>query len=308
MASFTARPLKQSDLDAAVAIDADLVGRSRRPYFERRLARARAAPDRHPQLAVDGAAGLAGFVLGRDTEGEFGRREHSVRFDTLGVAKGEQGKGAGPALLAALATEAKKLGASELSTSALWTDHRMLRFLERTGFRLAKSQILERPIRYPDVKREAEVEEANRTFELDFVTLTEAHIADLARLDRRLTGRDRTGYIRRRIEEALQESSIAASLAARHQGQLVGFVTAQVDFGDSGRTEPVAVIDTIGVEPEFAKRGVARALLMQLSMNLNALRVERLETVVSREDFGLLQFLYKEGFEPSQRLPFTRPL
>ena len=308
MAAFSARPLGQSDLDAVVAIDADLSGRSRRPYFERRLARAAASPDRHPQLAVDGARGLAGFVLGRDTEGEFGRKEHAVRFDTLGVAKSEQGKGAGPALVAALAELANKRGATELSSSALWTDHRMLRFLERTGFRLAKSQILERPIGYPDVAREQQVDEANNDFALDFVTLTEAHIADLARLDRRLTGRDRPGYTRRRIEDALVESSIAASLAARHHGQVVGFVTAQVDFGDAGRTEPVAIIDTIGVEPEFARRGVARALLLQLAMNLNALRVERLETVVSREDFGLLQFLYREGFEPSQRLPFARPL
>lgn len=308
MSTFTARPLKKSDLDAVVAIDAEIVGRSRRPYFERNLARALAAPERHAEFGVDGPQGLVGYVLGRVVEDEFGRQGRAMDFEMLGVSKSVQGQGAGPVLLAALAAEAKKRGAAEIATTALWTTHRMLRFLEKGGFRLAKRQILERPIVYPDLKREQEVEEANEAFPLEFATLTESHIADLARLDRRLTGRDRTGYIRRRIGEALQESSIAASLAATHQGQVVGFVTTRVDFGDAGRSEPAAVIDTIGVEPEFAKRGVARALLLHLCMNMHALRVERLETVVSRDDFGLLRFLYREGFEPSQRLAFTLPL
>jgi GNAT superfamily N-acetyltransferase len=308
MATQSARPLKKTDLDPVVAIDSELIGRSRRAYFERSLARALAAPELHAELGVDGPQGLQGFVLGRVVEDEFGRQGRAMDFEMLGVAKAAQGKGLGPVLLSALAAEAKRRGCVELSTTALWTTHTMLRFLDKSGFRLAKRQILERTITYPDLKREQLVEEANEAFPLEFATLTESHIADLARLDRRLTGRDRSVYIRRRIGEALRESSVGASLAATHQGQVVGFVTARVDFGDAGRTEPVAVIDTLGVEPEFAKKGVARALLLQLCMNLHALRVERLETVVSRDDFGLLRFLYREGFEPSQRLPFTLPL
>ena len=308
MASFTLRPLKKSDLETVVAIDAELIGRARRPYWERRVARALAAPERHAQLAIDGPGGLAGFIVGHEVEGEFGRRTRAMDFEMMGVSKSAHGKGMGTALLGALAAEAKQRGAIELTTTALWTNHDMLRFLHRSGFQLAKSQILECPIVYPDVQREQQVEEAGERFALETATLTEAHVADLARLDRRLTGRDRTAFIRRRITDALQESSIAASLAALHQGQVVGFIAARVDFGDAGRTEPAAVIDTIGVESEFSRRGVARALLLQLAMNLHALRVERLETAVSRDDFGLLQFFYREGFEPSQRLAFVRAL
>jgi len=68
------------------------------------------------------------------------------------------------------------------------------------------------------------------------------------------------------------------------------------------------VIDTLGVDRDYARRGVGRALLSQLFANLGALRVERVETVVPARDLALLGFLYAVGFAPSQRLPFVRRL
>jgi ribosomal protein S18 acetylase RimI-like enzyme len=89
---------------------------------------------------------------------------------------------------------------------------------------------------------------------------------------------------------------------------VAGFLTARADLGDFGRVEPVAVLDTIGVDPGFAHRGVGRALLSQLMLNLSALRIERVETVVAPRDFGLLGFLYASGFAPSQKIAFVHRL
>ena len=128
------------------------------------------------------------------------------------------------------------------------------------------------------------------------------------RLDRRITGRDRSGYMQRQLQEAMTESAIRISLIARKDGVLAGYVMAKADFGDFGRTAPVAVIDTIGVDPDFARRGVGSALLSQLFINLSALQVERLETVVAKENFDLLGFFYAAGFGASQRLAFVKQL
>jgi ribosomal protein S18 acetylase RimI-like enzyme len=68
----------------------------------------------------------------------------------------------------------------------------------------------------------------------------------------------------------------------------------------------VAVLDTIGVDPNYAHRGVGHALLSQLFVNLAALRVERVETMVTRENFELLGFFYDAGFGQSQRLSFDK--
>ena len=103
-------------------------------------------------------------------------------------------------------------------------------------------------------------------------------------------------------------SAIRISLTARLDRAIVGYLMASADLGDFGRTEPVAVIDTIGVDPDYAHRGVGHALLSQLFTNLGALRIERVETVVGPRDLGLLGFLYDTGFVPSQRIPFVRRL
>ena len=83
---------------------------------------------------------------------------------------------------------------------------------------------------------------------------------------------------------------------------------ASADYGDFGRTEPVAIIDTIGVDPGFAHRGVGHALLSQLFINLGALRIERVETVLTKENLDLLAFFYRAGFGPSDRLAFVKRL
>ncbi|MFO0648975.1 MAG: GNAT family N-acetyltransferase [Polyangiales bacterium] len=142
---------------------------------------------------------------------------------------------------------------------------------------------------------------------VDVRLLTSADESAVARIDRHLTGYDRTEYLDTALREALEASAVRVSLSARVEGVIAGYAMARTDLGDYGRTEPVAVLDTIGVDPAFARRGVGAALLSQLLVNLSALRVERVETVVARENFDLLSFLYRAGFGPSQRLAFERP-
>ncbi|HWK83780.1 MAG TPA: GNAT family N-acetyltransferase, partial [Caldimonas sp.] len=72
--------------------------------------------------------------------------------------------------------------------------------------------------------------------------------------------------------------------------------------------EPVAVLDTIGVDPAYGHRGVGHALVSQLFANLGALHIDRVETVVAPTDLPLLGFLFDTGFKPSQRLSFVRPI
>ena len=135
-----------------------------------------------------------------------------------------------------------------------------------------------------------------------------ADLDAIVAIDHRLSGRDRRAYLRSRLEEALDDSTLRVSLAARRDGVLAGFLMARADHGDFGRTEPVAVLDTIGVDPAQTRQGVARALLTQLYANLAALRIERVETVVTAADDPLAAFLHASGFVPSQRLAFVRPM
>lgn len=124
----------------------------------------------------------------------------------------------------------------------------------------------------------------------------------LVEIDRRVTGQGRSSYFDRKLEEALEESDVRVSLVADLDGMPVGFVMARVDFGEFGRIESTAVLDTIGVDPDYRNRGIGRALLSQLLINLSSLRVERIRTELAWNEHALLSFFDRCGFRPSQQL------
>lgn len=121
-------------------------------------------------------------------------------------------------------------------------------------------------------------------------------------LDALITGRERRGYFEHKLATNLLDSSVEVSLGAEVDGILVGFVFARVWTGEFGTTEPVAVLDTIGVQPEFQHRGIGDALLDQLATNLRGLEVDRLRTEADWDAFDLLRFFHRHGFQPGARV------
>lgn len=325
------RRLVAQDLDAVVEIDTQITGRSRRAYFERRLQAALRAPALHTQFAAEENGVLEGYVLARKLEGEFGRVEPALRLEVISVRPGEQGHGYGDALLGALEANARKHDIFELRTQAAWKDHGMLGFLDHAAFQLGSDQLLDCEVHAGRIgsgdaekvlapghhRLSAEIDhsapqandfEALARDRADVRSLERADLNEIVRIDRRIMDRDRSAYIGHIVDEAMHDSAIRVSLAAHQDGSVTGYIMASVDFGDFGRTEPVAVLDTIGVDPGFTGAGVGTALLSQLFVNLEALRVERVATVVERDNFGLIEFFYRAGFGPSQRLGFVKRL
>lgn len=325
------RPLLRQDLDAVVAIDAVSGGHTRRAYFLRRLDAALREPKLHAQFAASDDKGLAGFVLARVLEGEFGRPASGLRLEVIGVRRDAQGSGVGACLLDALSDYGRRHGLVDVRTQAAWNDHRMLGWIDAMGFTLAPNHVVDcdvgsgkyrperdnpatgvegeglgREIDYAGVKGD-DFEHLARD-NADVRAMEPADLPDIVRIDQSIIGRNRQDYMKRKLSEAIDDSAIRVSLTARLDSIIVGFLMARVDWGDFGRTEPVAVIDTIGVDAGYARRGIGHALLSQLFANLGALRIERIETVVASHDLALLGFLYGVGFTPSQRLPFVRRL
>lgn len=332
--SVAVRALAPADLDEVVSIDAAIEGRTRRDYVERRLEAARREPALHAQFAAVDAQGLAGFLLARVLQGEFGRHRPALRVELVGVRPALRGRGIGSQLFATLVAWGKRHAAAELHTAADWQRTDMLRWFRHLGFELAPHHVIEvavdvgarradgtdgggpvalaagaGPTQEIDYGRtEANDHERLARDRVDVRSMTPADLDAIVRIDRDITGHDRRPYIAARLAEALGDAAIRVSLTARIDDAVVGHLMARADLGDFGRTEPVAVIDTLGVDPGFAQRGVGHALLSQLFANLGALRVERAETVVPQRELDLLGFLYSAGFGASPRLVFTRAL
>jgi GNAT superfamily N-acetyltransferase len=323
------RPLLREDLASVVAIDAGIEGWTRHAYFARRLDAALREPNLHAQFAATDENGIAGYILARVLEGEFGRLAPGLRLEVIGVRGDAKGHRVGACLFDALSDYGRRRGFADVRTTAAWNDHRMLRWMDAMGFTLAPNHVVDcavaggeytpqrdDPAATPNGEGPApEINYGGRPgndFErlardnADVRAMEPGDLADIVRIDRSITGRDRLDYMRHKLLEAMHDSAIRVSLTARLDGTIAGFLMARVDLGDFGRTEPVAVIDTIGVDSGYAHRGVGHVLLSQLFVNLGALRIERVETVVGPRDLALLGFLYDVGFTPSQRLPFVR--
>lgn len=133
-------------------------------------------------------------------------------------------------------------------------------------------------------------------------TLTLDDLPSLVRIDRHLTGRSRQTWYAGKLKRCLQESDVQISLGAEINGLFVGAMMGSLQYGEFGQPETVAVLDTVLVDREFARRGVATALLDQLVKNLRGLRIERIRTEVAWSDDDLLVFFRRKGFAPVPRL------
>jgi GNAT superfamily N-acetyltransferase len=133
-------------------------------------------------------------------------------------------------------------------------------------------------------------------------TLTAADAPRLVRIDQALTGRNRKEWYEGKLKRALIESDIRISLGAERDGVLVGAVLGSLHYGEFGIPEPIAVLDTVLVEPELRGQGIGDALFDQLQRNLCALGIRRLRTEVGWDEHELNRFLDHRGFVPAPRL------
>lgn len=322
MSDLQLRSLHRDDLDRVCGIESRITGHSRKGFLEKRFAAAAESPDGFIACAAARDGKLAGYAIARIQEGEFGAPGAVAALDVVGIDPDAQGRGIGKALLAEMERRMKDRGIETLRTQVDWGNPAMIRFFSSTGFRLAPSQVLERdtsPLR--ETIREtgsagpegrSPVRAAGGDYEplsrdrVPVRSLLENDLAAVVRIDRKLTGRDRSAYYAAKLREMLTESGIRVSLVAEEDGFVVGFVMARVDFGEFGKVDKAAILDTIGVHPGFAGSGIGHALLSQLFLNLSTLQVETVLTQVSPENVDLQRFLYSCGFHPSQRLVLSK--
>ena len=114
-------------------------------------------------------------------------------------------------------------------------------------------------------------------------------------IDERVLGENRRNYWEKKLE-LMNDRSSQISLVAEVEGEVQGFILGDVSGWEFGVPETVGWIDTIGIDPAYQKKGLATALSRELIQNLKALRVKTIYTLVSWNDWDLLQFFHAMGF------------
>lgn len=326
MSGLTLRSLHPNDLNRVSEIESSQTGSLRRDFLEKRLAVATARPDSFITCAALDGEKLAGYGFARILEGEFGTRSPIAVLDAIGVDPDSQRKGIGKMVMSGIEQRMGKRNISTLQTQVAWSDHAMISFFSSTGFSLAPGQIIERdtsplsegvaevaPVKM-DGRWQVHSDAGGNYYDklardrIMVRSLKGEDLAAVVRIDTKLTGFDRSAYYAAKFGEMLDESGIRVSMAAEDDGIVTGFIMARVDYGEFGKVNKAAAMDTIGVHPAYGGSGIGHALLSQLLINLSTLQVESVRTKVEHENFGLRNFLYGRGFKLSQRLLLTREI
>ncbi|MEW5722207.1 MAG: GNAT family N-acetyltransferase [Thermodesulfobacteriota bacterium] len=122
----------------------------------------------------------------------------------------------------------------------------------------------------------------------------------IVEIDTKVLGRPRPEYWRMKVE--LAEKRAMSSLVAEVGGRVVGFVLGDASGWEYGVPETVGWIDTIGVLPEYQKKGIARALMGEMIANLRKVGVEKIYTLVDWRSWDLLKFFDSLGFKKGEMI------
>ena len=91
-------------------------------------------------------------------------------------------------------------------------------------------------------------------------------------------------------------------VATLEDGTVVGFIMGELYIGEYGISEVGATLDTIGVDPDYQRKGIGEQLIEKFIDHLRDLGVKKLNTLVDRNDTKLIHFFSANHFSPAESI------
>ena len=117
----------------------------------------------------------------------------------------------------------------------------------------------------------------------------------IVEIDYRVLGTRRPSYWQQKIEE-MENKQIPKSQVAELDAKVVGFIMGAVSGWEFGMPNTIGWIDTIGVNPDYQKKGIATRLFTAILEEFKKDKVENIYTLVKWEDWDLMCFFKAVGF------------
>ena len=114
-------------------------------------------------------------------------------------------------------------------------------------------------------------------------------------IDEKVLGEKRRDYWGKKLQ-MMDDKASQVSLVVEVKGEVLGFILGDISGWEFGVPDTIGWIDTMGVDPVHQKKGLATALARELIQRLKALGVSTIYTLVSWDDWDLLQFFHAMGF------------
>ena len=125
--------------------------------------------------------------------------------------------------------------------------------------------------------------------------LTIGDLDAIVEIDRKVLGKARRDFWEKKIEVPNPRYPLSG-LIAEIEGKVIGFILGEVSGWEFGIPDTVGWISTIGVDPDYQHKGIARKLSQEFVKNLKAIGVGVVYTLVNWSDWDLLKFFRAMGF------------
>ncbi len=124
--------------------------------------------------------------------------------------------------------------------------------------------------------------------------MTVGDVDAIVEIDRRVIGKSRPDYWKKIVPQNPQYPF--SSLVAEYEGKVIGFVLGEVSGWEFGVPDTIGWLSIIGVDSDYQHKGVARRLSQEFVINLKAIGVSVIYTLVNWNDWDLLKFFHEMGF------------
>lgn len=120
-------------------------------------------------------------------------------------------------------------------------------------------------------------------------------------IDEKVFSQARPEYYETKFARALDEKDrMVLSLIAEVDGKVVGFVMCELFVGEYGIPATTATLDTIGINPDYQGKGIAKQLMDEFIGHLRKAGVQKINTLVDWNDWQLIRFFSASGFGPAK--------
>ena len=131
--------------------------------------------------------------------------------------------------------------------------------------------------------------------------MTPKDLDGIVEIDNKVLGKSRPEFWQMKLE-LVEKRSPMASLVAEIEGEIVGFIIGDASGWEYGVREHIGWIDTIGVDPDYQRRGIAKILFTEMVNNFKKVGVDTINTFVSWNDWSLLMFFEKMNFRKGEMI------
>jgi ribosomal protein S18 acetylase RimI-like enzyme len=132
-------------------------------------------------------------------------------------------------------------------------------------------------------------------------TMTAKDFDRITEIDKKILGESRPDYWEVK-SELVAKRSLVASLVAEIEGKVVGFIIGDPGGWEYGVPQQGGWIDTIGVDPDYQRRGIGMMLFREMIDHFKKVGVETIYTFVNWREWRLLKFFEAVGFNTGEMI------